>query len=116
MKWPATPAAVPGPQRRSKPSPTTTSWSTGTPGNSAKFAGDVPYHDKDKMLPVHRTWPLPLPRHHIASPTGKFEWLRSTLARIDWVGQFKAFVRDGYHFAVGAKPTGPAAFPRPEPT
>jgi sugar phosphate isomerase/epimerase len=50
-----------------------------------------------------------MPRHRIGhchckdtirKPDGKFEWAPVGGGIIDWVGQFKAFAHDGYHFAV----------------
>ena len=69
------------------------------PGNSATFAGDVPYPDDYNMLPKHRIGHCHC-KDTIRKPDGKFEWAPVGGGIIDWVGQFKAFERDGYHYAV----------------
>jgi L-ribulose-5-phosphate 3-epimerase len=33
-------------------------------------------------------------------PDGKYEWAAMGRGVIDWVGQFRALKRDGYHYAV----------------
>ncbi|HUV68803.1 MAG TPA: sugar phosphate isomerase/epimerase family protein [Terracidiphilus sp.] len=69
------------------------------PGNSATFAGDVPYPDDYNMLPKHRIGHCHC-KDTIRKPDGKFEWAPVGGGIVDWVGQFKAFERDGYHYAV----------------
>lgn len=69
------------------------------PGNSATFAGDVPYPDDYNKLPKHRIGHCHC-KDTIRKPDGKFEWAPVGGGIIDWVGQFKAFERDGYHYAV----------------
>ena len=69
------------------------------PGNSATFAGDVPYPDDYKLLPRHRIGHCHC-KDTIREPDGKSEWAPVGGGIIDWVGQFRAFERDGYHFAV----------------
>jgi sugar phosphate isomerase/epimerase len=69
------------------------------PGNSATFAGDVPYPDDYNMLPKHRIGHCHC-KDTIREPGGKSEWAPVGGGIIDWVGQFKALVRDGYHYAV----------------
>ncbi len=69
------------------------------PGNSATFASDVPYPDDYKLLPVHRIGHCHC-KDTIRKPDGKFEWAPVGGGIIDWVGQFRAFERDGYHNAV----------------
>jgi sugar phosphate isomerase/epimerase len=69
------------------------------PGNAATFAGNIPYPNGYDLLPKDRighchckdTRPL---------PGGKWEWAPVGGGAIDWVGQFRAFERDGYRFAV----------------
>jgi sugar phosphate isomerase/epimerase len=69
------------------------------PGNSATFAGDVPYPDDYNRLPKQRIGHCHC-KDTIRKPDGKFEWAPVGGGVIDWVGQFKAFQRDGYHYAV----------------
>lgn len=69
------------------------------PGNSATFPGDVPYPDDYNRLPKHRIGHCHC-KDTIRKPDGKFEWAPVGGGIIDWVGQFKAFQRDGYHYAV----------------
>jgi sugar phosphate isomerase/epimerase len=69
------------------------------PGNSATFAGDKPYPDDYEHLPKHRIGHCHA-KDTILKPDGKFEWAPVGGGVIDWVGQFKAFERDGYHHAV----------------
>jgi sugar phosphate isomerase/epimerase len=69
------------------------------PGNSATFAGDVPYPDDYNRMPKHRIGHCHC-KDTIRKADGKFEWAPVGGGIIDWVGQFKAFERDGYHFAV----------------
>jgi L-ribulose-5-phosphate 3-epimerase len=69
------------------------------PGNSATFADDVPYPDDYKQLPKHCIGHCHV-KDTIRKPGGKFEWAPVGGGVIDWVGQFKAFQRDGYHLAL----------------
>jgi len=69
------------------------------PGNSATFAGDVAYPNDYNHLPKHRIGHCHC-KDTIRKPDGRFEWAPVGGGVIDWVGQFKAFQRDGYHFAV----------------
>ena len=69
------------------------------PGNSATFEGDTPYPDDYEMLPKKRIGHCHC-KDTIRKPEGKFEWAPVGGGIIDWVGQFRAFQRDGYHFAV----------------
>jgi sugar phosphate isomerase/epimerase len=69
------------------------------PGNSATFAGDVPYPDDYNRMPKHRIGHCHC-KDTIRKADGKFEWAPVGGGIIDWVGQFKAFERDGFHFAV----------------
>lgn len=69
------------------------------PGNSATFAGDVPYPDDYNQLPKQRIGHCHV-KDTIRKPDGKFEWAPVGGGIIDWVGQFKAFQRDGYHLGV----------------
>jgi len=69
------------------------------PGNSATFAGDTPYPDDYNLLPKHRIGHCHC-KDTIRKPDGKWEWAPVGGGIIDWVGQFRAFERDGYHYAV----------------
>jgi L-ribulose-5-phosphate 3-epimerase len=69
------------------------------PGNSATFPGDTPYPDDYNLLPKHRIGHCHC-KDTIRKPDGKFEWAPVGGGIIDWVGQFRAFERDGYHYAV----------------
>ena len=69
------------------------------PGNSATFANDTPFPDDYKLLPKHRIGHCHC-KDTIRKPDGKFEWAPVGGGIIDWVGQFRAFERDGYHNAV----------------
>ena len=68
-------------------------------GNSATFAGDVPYPDDYNNLPKDRIGHCHC-KDTIRKPDGKFAWAPVGGGIIDWVGQFRAFERDGYHHAV----------------
>jgi len=71
------------------------------PGNSGTFPGDVPYPNDYAKLPKNRIGHV-----HVKSvsrtPGEKrgFEWQPVGKGDIDWVGQFIALKRDGYHYAV----------------
>ncbi|HEY9126430.1 MAG TPA: sugar phosphate isomerase/epimerase family protein [Acidobacteriaceae bacterium] len=69
------------------------------PGNSATFEGDTPYPDDYKLLPKERIGHCHC-KDTIRKPGGKSEWAPVGGGIIDWVGQFRAFQRDGYHLAV----------------
>jgi L-ribulose-5-phosphate 3-epimerase len=69
------------------------------PGNSATFAGDTPYPDDYNLLPKNRIGHCHC-KDTIRKPDGKSEWAPVGGGMIDWVGQFRAFERDGYHYAV----------------
>jgi L-ribulose-5-phosphate 3-epimerase len=69
------------------------------PGNSATFPGDVPYPTDYDLLPKHRIGHCHC-KDTIRKPGGGFEWAPVGGGMIDWVGQFRAFVRNGYHYAV----------------
>jgi len=67
------------------------------PGNAAKF-GETPYPDGYNLLPRNR-----IGHCHCkdATRTAKgFEWAAMGKGIIDWVGQYQALKRDGYHHAV----------------
>src|SRR4029077_6796317 len=72
------------------------------PGNAAA-RGETPYPDGYNLLPKNR-----IGHCHckdiiaIATPTDSKEpgWAAMGAGVIDWVGQFAALKRDGYHYAV----------------
>lgn len=69
------------------------------PGNSATFAGDTPYPNDYNLLPKKRIGHCHC-KDTIRKPGGGSEWAPVGGGIIDWVGQFRAFERDGYHYAV----------------
>jgi L-ribulose-5-phosphate 3-epimerase len=69
------------------------------PGNSATFTGDTPYPDDYNLLPKDRIGHCHC-KDTVRKPGGGYEWAPVGGGIIDWVGQFKAFQRDGYHYAV----------------
>jgi L-ribulose-5-phosphate 3-epimerase len=69
------------------------------PGNSATFPGDTPYPNDYDLLPKHRIGHCHC-KDTIRKPGGGTEWAPVGGGIIDWVGQFRAFERDGYHYAV----------------
>ncbi len=68
------------------------------PGNSATFPGDVPYPDDYNLLPKHRIGHCHC-KDTTRKPSGGFSWAPVGGGIIDWVGQFRAFEHDGYHYA-----------------
>lgn len=69
------------------------------PGNAATFPGNTPYPNGYDLLPKNR-----IGHCHCKDvkrpPDGKWEWAPVGGGVVDWVGQFRAFQRDGYHYAV----------------
>ena len=67
--------------------------------NAATFAGNVPYPDAYDKIPKER-----IAHCHVKNVSrkdgGKFDWQPVGKGVVDWVGQFKAFVRDNYHYGV----------------
>jgi sugar phosphate isomerase/epimerase len=69
------------------------------PGNAATFPDNTPYPTGYNLLPKERIG-------HCHSkdvkrgPDGKYEWAPVGAGVVDWVGQFRALERDGYHYAV----------------
>jgi sugar phosphate isomerase/epimerase len=78
------------------------------PGNSATFAGDTPYPDDYKLLPKHRIGHCHC-KDTLRPAGAHWEWAPVGSGIIDWVGQFKAFVRDDYHFAVSLETHWPGS-------
>ena len=67
------------------------------PGNAATL-GETPYPDGYNLLPKER-----IGHCHCKDAVKKgkgYDWAPVGGGSIDWAGQFKALVRDGYHFAV----------------
>ena len=85
------------------------------PGNSATFAGDTPYPDDYNHLPKNRIGHCHC-KDTIRKADGKFEWAPVGGGVIDWVGQFKAFQRDGYHYAVSLETHWHGGKPEPGST
>jgi sugar phosphate isomerase/epimerase len=69
--------------------------------NSGTFAGDVPFPDDYALLPKQRIGHVHC-KNVIRTPGEKqtFEWQPVNVGLVDWVGQFRALKRDGYHYAV----------------
>ena len=68
------------------------------PGNASE-RGEIPYPDGYDLLPKDRIGHCHC-KDSVRKPDGKYAWAPMGGGTIDWVGQFKAFERDGYHFAV----------------
>ena len=69
------------------------------PGNAATFSYTTPYPDGYDLLPKARIGHCHA-KDVIRKPGGKYEWAPVGAGVVDWVGQFRAFKRDGYHYAV----------------
>ena len=69
------------------------------PGNAGTFPGNTPYPDGYNLLPKDRIGHCHC-KDVTRKPDGKFEWQPVGGGIIDWVGQFRALQRDGYHYAV----------------
>ncbi len=68
------------------------------PGNAAAI-GSTPYPDGYDLLPKQRIGHCHA--KDVVRPAGKkYEWAPVGAGVVDWVGQFEAFQRDGYHYAV----------------
>jgi len=69
------------------------------PGNAAEH-DEKPYPDGYDLLPKNRIGHCHC-KDAIRKADGKgYAWAAMGRGIIDWVGQFKALKRDGYHFAV----------------
>ncbi|MEO6966717.1 MAG: sugar phosphate isomerase/epimerase family protein [Acidobacteriaceae bacterium] len=68
------------------------------PGNAAAF-GTTPYPNGYDLLPKHRIGHCHC-KDVVRKPGVKYEWAPVGGGVVDWVGQFRAFKRDGYHYAV----------------
>lgn len=69
------------------------------PGNAATFPDDTPYPNGYNLLPKDRIGHCHC-KDVKRKPDGKYEWAPVGSGVVDWVGQFKALKRDGYHYAV----------------
>ena len=69
------------------------------PGNAAE-QDEKPYPDGYDLLPKDRIGHCHC-KDAVRKPEGKgYQWAAMGRGTIDWVGQFRALKRDGYHFAV----------------
>ena len=68
------------------------------PGNASE-RGEIPYPGGYDLLPKDRIGHCHC-KDAVKKPDGKYAWSPMGRGMIDWVGQFKAFEHDGYHFAV----------------
>jgi sugar phosphate isomerase/epimerase len=82
------------------------------PGNSATYDGDTPYPDDYNNLPKHRIGHCHC-KDTIRKPGSHAQWAPVGGGLIDWVGQFKAFIRDGYHLAVSLETHWHGGVPEP---
>ncbi|MBV8811383.1 MAG: sugar phosphate isomerase/epimerase [Acidobacteriaceae bacterium] len=69
------------------------------PGNAFAAGEARPYPDGYDLLPKNRIGHCHC-KDSIRKPDGKYDWAPVGKGSVDWVGQFKAFKRDGYHYAV----------------
>jgi L-ribulose-5-phosphate 3-epimerase len=69
------------------------------PGNAGTFPDNTPYPNGYDLLPKDRIGHCHC-KDVKRDANGKFEWEPVGGGLIDWVGQFKALQRDGYHHAV----------------
>src|SRR5215469_10535881 len=69
------------------------------PGNAAA-RGETPYPDGYKLLPKNRIGHCHCKDVAKKTDGSGHEWAAMGRGVIDWVGQFQALKRDGYHFAV----------------
>ncbi|MHB1935681.1 MAG: sugar phosphate isomerase/epimerase family protein [Acidobacteriaceae bacterium] len=68
------------------------------PGNAAAL-GSTPYPDGYDLLPKDRIGHCHC-KDVVRKPGGGYGWAPVGSGIVDWVGQFRAFKRDGYHYAV----------------
>jgi L-ribulose-5-phosphate 3-epimerase len=69
------------------------------PGNAGTFPGNVPYPNGYDSLPKDRIGHCHC-KNVNRKPDGKYEWEPVNIGVVDWVGQFKALQRQGYHYGV----------------
>jgi sugar phosphate isomerase/epimerase len=71
------------------------------PGNSGSFPGDVPYPYDYEKLPRNRIGHVHCKNvKRTPGDDPAFVWQPVDVGLVDWVGQFQALKRDGYHYAV----------------
>ncbi len=68
------------------------------PGNAAAL-GSTPYPDGYRALPHDRIGHCHV-KDVVRPPGGKYDWAPVGAGVVDWVGQFQALAKDGYHHAV----------------
>ncbi len=68
------------------------------PGNAAA-AGEIPYPNGYALLPKHRIGHCHC-KDTIRKADGTYDWAPVGKGMINWVGQFEALKKDGYHWAV----------------
>jgi L-ribulose-5-phosphate 3-epimerase len=68
------------------------------PGNAAAL-GSTPYPDGYRLLPKDRIGHCHC-KDVVRKPDHKYDWAPVGGGIVDWVGQFQAFQRDGFHYAV----------------
>jgi sugar phosphate isomerase/epimerase len=68
------------------------------PGNAAAM-GETPYPNGYALLPKNRIGHCHC-KSAIRKPDGSYEWAPVGKGVVDWVGQFGALKKDGYHYAV----------------
>jgi sugar phosphate isomerase/epimerase len=69
------------------------------PGNAFAAGEERPYPDGYDLLPKDRIGHCHC-KDAVRKPDGKYGWAPVGKGSVDWVGQFKALKRDGYHHAV----------------
>ncbi|HUX43757.1 MAG TPA: sugar phosphate isomerase/epimerase family protein [Terracidiphilus sp.] len=69
------------------------------PGNAATFAGSHPFPNGYNLLPKHRIGHCHA-KNVVRKPGGKWEWAPVGTGVVDWAGQLRALMHDGYHHAV----------------
>ena len=67
-------------------------------GNAAEH-GEIPYPDGYRLLPKNRIGHCHC-KDAAKKPGGGYEWAAMGRGLIDWTGQFRALLHDGYHYAV----------------
>ena len=68
------------------------------PGN-AVVLGSIPYPNGFDLLPEKRIGHCHC-KDAVHKPGGGYDWAPVGAGIVDWVGQFRALKRDGYHYAV----------------
>jgi sugar phosphate isomerase/epimerase len=68
------------------------------PGNAAA-SGEIPYPNGYALLPKNRIGHCHC-KDTVRKPDGTYGWAPVGKGKIDWVGQFEALKKDGYHYAV----------------